>query len=148
MTKKDRLVSILKIIEEKEISNQEELTVELNNMGFDVSQATVSRDVNELNLIKGEGKQRKVKYIKCSIQNQDISQKIIELFKQVTVSFTAVNNLVVVKTLSGNGSATGMAIDAMHFPQIFGTIAGDDTLLIIAKTDSDAENIIKTLKAL
>lgn len=147
MTKKDRLNAICTIIKENEVSTQEELTDKLNGLGFNVSQATVSRDINELDLIKVEGVDRKSVYRKADKVSSDIPQKIKDLFKQITVSIVAANNLIVVKTLNGNGSSAGMAIDQMHIPQILGTIAGDDTLLIVAKTNADAEIIVKILRS-
>lgn len=147
MTKKDRLNLILKLIEENEIGTQEELTELLNSKGLNVSQATISRDIKELNLIKIEGKKIKSKYIKFSA-NDGIPQRIIELFKHVTVSINAVNNLIIIKTLSGNGGAAGMSIDEMHFSQVMGSIAGDDTLLLICKNDADAQIIVKNLRML
>ena len=147
MTKKERLNAICTIICENEISTQEELTEKLNEMGFNVSQATVSRDINELDLIKVEGVDKKSVYRKAGKMNVDIPQKIKDLFKQITVSIVAANNLIVVKTLNGNGSSAGMAIDQMHIPQILGTIAGDDTLLIVAKNNSDAEVVVKVLRS-
>jgi len=148
MKRKERLAVIEKVITEYEISTQEELTVKLNELGFNVSQATVSRDINELDLIKTEGAEKKSVYIKPQKINTEISPKIKELFKQITVSIVSANNLIVVKTLNGNGSSAGMAVDQMRIPQILGTVAGDDTLLIIAKNNSDAETILKILKAI
>ncbi len=147
MTKKERHKMILELINEFEIDTQEELTSRLNEHGCGVSQATVSRDIKELDLIKGAGREKKVKYLKLS-NNIDIPQKIIDLYKHVTLSISFANNLIVIKTLSGNASSAGMAIDAMHFPQVLGTIAGDDVLLIIAKSNSDAETIVKTLRTI
>ncbi len=148
MKRKDRLIAIEKLISEYEISTQEELTKRLNDLGYDVSQATVSRDINELDLIKVEGSGKKSVYMKPQKINTEISPRIKELFRQITVSIVAANNLIVVKTLNGNGSSAGMAIDQMNIPQILGTVAGDDTLLIVAKSDSDAEIILKILKAI
>lgn len=148
MTKKERLAKILEIIDEYEIDTQEELTERLNAVGCNVSQATVSRDINELDIIKGAGRQKKFKYVKIDSYKADIPKKIIDLYKHVTLSISYANNLIVIKTLSGNAGSAGMAIDEMHFPQILGTIAGDDVLLIIAKSNSDAESIVKSLRAL
>lgn len=148
MTKKQRLNAITELISEYEIDTQEELTEKLNEKGYNVSQATVSRDINELNLIKINGIGKKFKYAKGIAETKEIPVKIIELFKQVSISFTCANNLIVLKTITGNAGAAGMAIDHMNFPQILGTIAGDDTLLIIAKTNSDAESIVRQLRNL
>ena len=72
----------------------------------------------------------------------------MSLYRQVTLSISSANNLIVVKTLSGNANTVGMVIDAMHLPQVLGTIAGDDTLLIVAKSNSDAEVVVKILRSI
>ena len=148
MTKKQRLAIIEKLIAEHEVSTQEELTELLISCGYDVSQSTISRDINELNLIKVEGLSKKFKYAKAQAGTDKLTPQIISLFKQVTVSMACVNNLIVIKTLAGNANAAGMAIDGMHLDQVLGTIAGDDTLLVVARSDSDAEIIIKSLRSL
>ncbi len=148
MTKKQRLSIIENLITENEVSTQEELTELLIESGYDVSQSTISRDINELNLIKVEGIQKKFKYAKAETSSEKLTPQIINLFKQVTLSLVCANNLIVIKTLAGNASAAGMAIDEMHLSQVLGTIAGDDTLLVVAKNNTDAEIIIKSLRAL
>ena len=147
MVKHSRHSRILEIIEQENICTQEDLTQRLTQEGFDVSQSTVSRDIKVLNLIKVD-KNGVTKYVATGVSNKTLSPQIINLFKQVTVSIEAANNLIVVKTLSGNASSAGMAIDEMMLPQIIGTVAGDDTLLVIAKTNSDAEYILKSLRTL
>ena len=148
MIKKSRREAIIELISNNDISTQDELTERLIAMGFDVSQATISRDIKELNLIKVEGTNKKYKYAKIDVSKHEISSQLISLFKQITTSIDCANNLIVVKTISGNASAAGMAIDQMKFSQIIGTVAGDDTLLIITKTSSDAEIILKVLRTL
>ena len=148
MSKKLRHDAIINLITKNDVATQEELTAELINMGFDVSQATVSRDIKELNLIKVEGVNKKFKYVKVEVGKSDLSPQIISLFKQITTSIEFANNLIVVKTLSGNASAAGMAIDQMHFSQVLGTVAGDDTVLIVTKSTADAEIVIKGLRSL
>ena len=73
---------------------------------------------------------------------------MISVLKQIMTSVSYANNLVVIKTLSGNAGAAGMAVDGMHLPQILGSVAGDDTLLVIAKSNSDAEIVVKILRNL
>ena len=148
MSKKNRLEKIKELISEYEISTQEELTDLLNKDGFNVSQATVSRDINQLNLVKGEGVSRKSKYISGATSASLVPDKIIDLFKQVTSSIAHVNNLIVIKTLNGNANTAGMAIDKMNFPEVLGTIAGDDTLLMVTKSEADAKFIVKSLRML
>ena len=147
MSKKDRQKTILEVIDGYEIDTQEELTAKLIEMGLKVSQATVSRDINQLNLIKVPGKEKKTRYSINKPVDTKIPQKIIDLFKQVSLSCVAVNNLIVLKTLSGNAGTAGMAIDEMHFSQVLGTIAGDDTLLIITKSNSDAETVMRKIRS-
>lgn len=146
MTKKQRLTAILSLIESEEIGTQEELTERLNSLGHDVSQATISRDINTLNLIKAEGNQKKSKYVRPAEKCKTFSLEAIARFRQITKSIDYANNLIVVKTLSGNGAAVGNVIDEMNIREIMGTVAGDDTLLIVSRSASDAEKIVKTLR--
>jgi transcriptional regulator of arginine metabolism len=105
-------------------------------------------NINELNLIKTEGVNKRFKYITANSSTNNVSAQMINLFKQITVSMTYANNLIVIKTLGGNASSAGMAVDAMHFPQVLGTVAGDDTLLVVTKNNSDAEVVLKSLRLL
>lgn len=145
MIKSERHKIILKIISEQEIGTQEQLTKKINELGYGVSQATISRDIEELNLIKVEGIKNKYKYIVPYIENDKIPQNILDLLKQVTISITDANNLIIIKTLTGNAGTAGMAIDHMHLKEVLGTIAGDDTLLVITKNSSDAQTVVKIL---
>lgn len=148
MKKEIRHRKIFELIKNNKIGTQEELTAKLIEAGCEVSQATVSRDISELNLIKIDCGNKKYKYA-CSIPEKlSLSPQIVSLFKQITVSIESANNLIVLKTLSGNAGTAGMAIDEMHFPQILGTVAGDDTVLIITKTTNDAEVILKSLRTI
>ena len=148
MAKKDRHNAILNLIKESEIDTQEDLTARLVGLGYNVSQATVSRDIAELKLIKGAGIEKKFKYVSVKKDFNSVSSKILNLYKSVVLSVCSANNLIVIKTLSGNASTAGMAIDEMRFSQILGTVAGDDTLLVVAKSNADAELIVKSLRAL
>ena len=148
MAKNDRLEKIKSLITEYEISTQEELTDMLVKAGYNVSQATVSRDINKLNLIKVEGIQKRTKYALGGPEKSAVSDKIIDLFKQITLSIASVNNLIIIKTLNGNGNSAGMAIDKMNFAEVLGTIAGDDTLLVVTKSEADANFIVKSLRML
>ncbi len=148
MIKNLRRQAIIELIKSFDISTQEELTERLTQKGFNVSQATISRDIKELNLIKVEGENKRSKYAIVEDFGAKLSPKLISLFKQITLSIESANNLIVLKTISGNASAAGMAIDEIKFPQIIGTVAGDDTLLIITKTSADAEIVVKGLELL
>ena len=148
MIKKDRHNVILNLINEKEISTQEELTEELVNLGFEVSQSTVSRDINELNLIKAENANKKSVYVKAIDTGLKLSQHKLTMFKQSSLSIESANNLIVVKTLSGHANAVALVVDELTLPQVLGSVAGDDVVLIVAKTNQDAEIIVKSLRSI
>ena len=148
MNKKERLKILLSVIERNPIKTQEELTEKLLNMGVSVSQATVSRDIKELNLIKVDDGNGGNKYAKPVQDVSSASSQVINLFKQIVTSIECANNLIVIKTLSGNAGTAGMVIDEMKLPQVLGTIAGDDTVLIIAKNNADADLVVKSLRVL
>ena len=146
MTKKERQNILLELIGKYEIDTQEELTEKLNERNIAVTQATVSRDINELNLVKVAGKVKKYKYARVEIESDALSEKDINLFREITSSVTCANNLIVVKTLVGNANAAGMIVDKINIPQVLGSIAGDDTLLIVTKSNRDAEIMLQCLK--
>ena len=146
MTKKERQNILLELIGKYEIDTQEELTEKLNERNIAVTQATVSRDINELNLVKVAGKAKKYKYARVEIESDALSEKDINLFREITASVTCANNLIVVKTLVGNANAAGMIVDKINIPQVLGSIAGDDTLLIVTKSNRDAEIMLNRLK--
>jgi transcriptional regulator of arginine metabolism len=147
MATTDRRNAIIKIIEETEIARQEELVESLKNLGYDVTQATISRDIKELGLIKIKGEVKKFKYALPKTEINTINQaKIATLLKTFVVSIKRAQNLVIVKTLEGNGSACGVAIDKLNHDKIVGSIAGDDTVLIVCDNDFDAENMVDILE--
>jgi len=146
MLKKDRHSAILQLIEEQKIYTQEELTLALVNKGYDVSQSTISRDINELNLVKIDSNSEKSYYVRALSTGNQLSPERISLLKHITVSVEYANNLIVVKTLSGNAGSAGMIIDELNFPQVLGCVAGDDVVIIVAKSNDDAEVVSKILK--
>lgn len=139
---------IKRLIRENEISTQEELALALNKEGFSVTQATVSRDIKELGLIKVKAESGTSKYSEPLVRNiHDVSgDRVVTLLKTFLVSIERARNLVVIKTLTGNGSSCGMAIDKLAINGVVGSIAGDDTLLIVTHDDDDAENVVKFIK--
>ena len=141
-----RQAAILEIISGKEIETQEELCSELNKRNYSVTQATVSRDIKELRLFKVAGVEKKYRYAYIDDGNNKISPKMHNLFRECVLSMRSALNQVVIKTLRGNGSNAGMIVDKLNFPEIVGSIAGDDTLLIVTKSNHDAEVMIKRLK--
>ena len=146
MSIEKRRERIKQIIQEVEVNTQGELARLLTVEGYSVTQATVSRDIKELGLIKERGKVLKYKYAEPKTLPFTVSdQKVSTLLNAFIVSVKSSANLIVVKTLEGHASACGMAIDNLAIKGVIGSVAGDDTLLIVAEENSTAqvEQIIK-----
>ena len=140
-----RQAAILEIIGANEIETQEELCAELNKRGYTVTQATVSRDVKDLRLFKVAGVSKKYRYAYIDDGNNKISPKMHNLFRECVLSIQPAMNQVVVKTLRGNGRNAGMIVDKLNLPEIVGSIAGDDTLLIVAASEEKALVVVEKL---
>ena len=140
-----RHAKILELISEREIDTQDELLRCLRESGFEVTQATVSRDIKELRLFKVAGTEKKYKYAYIDEGNNKISPKMHNLFRECVLSMRSAMNQVVIKTLRGNGSNAGMIVDKLNFPEIVGSIAGDDTLLIVAESEEKAKIVVEKL---
>ncbi|HZK58140.1 MAG TPA: arginine repressor [Clostridia bacterium] len=139
---------ILEIIETKEIETQEELSDELKKQGLNVTQATVSRDIKELRLIKilvGDGK---YKYVTLNNQDNILSDRLVKIFKNSIISIDHAGNILVMKTLTGSAQAAAAAIDAAGLDEVVGTIAGDDTIFLLIRDESRMEEIIKHFRKL
>ena len=133
-----RHAKILEIISHKEIETQEELCEELNKLNYVVTQATISRDIKDLHLFKVSGVEKKYRYAYIHDGENEISPKMRSLFRDCVLTVRCAQNLVVVKTLAGNGSNAGTVVDKLNYPEIVGCVAGDDTLLIVCDTNESA----------
>ncbi len=144
-----RQQKILELIKEHDFDTQEELQAKLIECGFNVTQATVSRDIRELGIIKSEGEDGIYKYRAGKDRERgEINGKFSLILRQAVSKVSCANNLIVLKTYTGMGSAAGAAIDAMEISGIIGTLAGDDTLLIIASDNATAEEVTERLNEL
>ena len=137
MLKAARHAKILDIISQKEIETQEELCEELNQRNYVVTQATISRDIKELHLFKVAGIEKKYRYSFMNREEVEISPKMRNLFRESVISIKAAQNIIVVKTLIGNGANAGIVFDKLNYQEVLGTVAGDDTLLVVC-ADNDA----------
>ncbi len=145
--KTDRLNAILKLIDEKCIETQDELVNELNKEGYNVTQATVSRDIRKLNLTKMSynGKQRYVHY--KDIKSGDyLNQKYIRVLREGYVSMDTACNILVIKTVAGMAMAVAAALDALQFKEIVGSIAGDDTIMCAVRSTEEANLLLTRLR--
>ena len=144
-----RQARILELIKQHTVATQEDLQALLKQNGFNVTQATVSRDIRELGIIKSEGSDGVYKYREVKAKEHiEISSKFSLILRQAVRSVAFANNLVVVKTYTGMGSAAGAAVDSMELSGVVGTLAGDDTLLIIAQDNVIAQEITDILNRL
>ena len=147
--KSKRQEALLEIIRRERIDTQEELTNALRAAGYPVTQATVSRDIKELRLIKTLGEDGRYHYAAVrSAATQEVSSKLQTLFRDVVKSVDHACNMVVVKSLAGTAGAVCAAVDSMELPSIVGTLAGDDTIMIVARTEAEAVRLSRTLKDL
>ncbi len=144
--KTKRHLKIFELIKENAISTQEELQSLLKRNGFDVTQATVSRDIKELRLGKSLDATGNYFYrVVGSEQTFSNNEKFINIFKQSVVSLAVCGNLLVVKCMVGMGNAACAALDSMGFEEVVGSIAGDDTIFVAVKDQSIAEKLLDKL---
>ncbi|GIN19945.1 MAG TPA: transcriptional regulator ArgR [Bacillus bacterium] len=141
MSKGRRHLKIREVIGNKEIETQDELVDYLKNQGFNVTQATVSRDIKELHLVKVPLPDGRYKYSLPADQRFNPLQKLKRSLTDSFVSIDNTENLLVLKTLPGNAQAIGALIDNLDWDEIMGCICGDDTCLIICRTRENAEDI-------
>lgn len=144
--KEKRQSEMLRLIAEYDIGTQEELALRLGEAGFDVTQATVSRDIRELKLSKvpvGGGRQ---KYVAFQQEEAFLGDKYSRVLKEGFASMGAAESLLVVKTVSGMAMAVAAALDAMKLSEIAGTIAGDDTIMMAVRTREDTETVMRKIE--
>ena len=143
--KRNRQEAILRVISQYEVETQQELAQRLKEEGFEVKQATVSRDIRDMKLSKmptGEGHQ---KYVRFHNDEKHLSGKYVNVLKEGFVSIDMAQNILVVKTVSGMAMAVAAAIDAMKYPEIVGTIAGDDTIMMAVRTVEDTKSLMNQI---
>ena len=143
--KNARQTQIIRLIEKYHIETQEELADRLNESGFQVTLATVSRDIRELHLIKVSDGQGKSRY--SIIQNDvgHLSKKYSRVLKDAYVSMDTAGNLLVMKTVPGMAMAAAAALDSLGWPEILGCIAGDDTIMCAIHSPQDAKVVMGKL---
>jgi len=144
--KRQRHEVVVDLINRYDIETQEELAAYLKQEGFDVTQATVSRDIRELKLSKvstGNGKQ---KYIIMKGEDGELGDKYIRVLRDGFVSMNMAQNILVIKTVQGMAMAVAAALDAMKLPEIVGCIAGDDTIFAAIRTTDDTRAVMDKLQ--
>ncbi len=145
MLKSARHAKILEIISQKEIETQEELCAELIKQNYVVAQATISRDIKDLNLFKVSGVEKKYRYAHIRESVGNVSPKMKSLFTDCVLGVQAAQNIVVIKTLPGNGNNAGIVIDKLNYTEIIGSVAGDDTLFAVCENSEKAAFVVEKI---
>lgn len=135
--KADRHAKILDLINQFDIETQEELAERLNQTGYKVTQATVSRDIRELKLTKISVAGGRQKYAVMRAQSSEMDEKYLRILRDGFVSMDMAQNILVIRTVAGMAMAVAAAMDAMHWPEIAGCIAGDDTIMCAIRSVDD-----------
>ncbi len=143
-----RQKKIIELINKYDIDTQQELAQRLIDEGFEVTQATVSRDIRELNLTKIAVDGNKQKYDIPASTMTSINAKYMGVLKDGIVSIECAGNIIVIKTISGMAMAVGAALDAVNHEEIIGTIAGDDTLMCVVKNANNCQSVKDYLEKL
>ena len=113
---------------------------------FNVTQATISRDVKDLKLYKVAGTTKKYKYASFDSYVDSVTNRMTNLFKGCVLAIKSANNLILIKTMRGNGSTVGVFVDSLNIDAILGSVAGDDTLLIIVDSNDHTAEVVEVLK--
>lgn len=141
MNKGQRHIKIREIISNNEIETQDDLVDQLKSDGYNVTQATVSRDIKELHLVKVPLQDGRYKYSLPADQKFNPQQKLKRMLTDSFISIDQAGNLVVMKAMPGNANAIAVLIDNLDWNELMGTICGDDTILIICRTENDGQNV-------
>lgn len=135
-----RQAEILRIIADTEVETQEQLLDELSRRGIQATQATISRDIKQLHLIKELTGKGTYKYVVSGRKaSMNIAERLRTIFRESVTSFDCAQNIVVINTMPGLASAAAAALDGMEIQEMVGSLAGDDTAILIMRTTSDAE---------
>lgn len=140
--KRQRQAKILELVNEKHIETQEMLADILNREGFQVTQATVSRDIRELQLTKTVTTEGRQKYESPKGIAKDINEKYLRVLREGYVSADIAQNILVIKTVAGLAMAVAAALDALQWPEVVGCIAGDDTIMCAIRTAEAAKSVM------
>lgn len=143
--KAHRQMKIREIITSNEIETQDDLAIELGKSGLTVTQATISRDIKEMHLMKVPLPDGRYKYSLPSDQKFNPAQKLKRALNDNFLSIDFADNLIVMKSLPGTANAIGIQVDNLEWPGIMGTICGDDTILLICRSKEHSQDIVNQI---
>ncbi len=143
--KTKRQLKIVELVKNKSIETQEDLLSMLRSEGFAATQATISRDIRELRLVKSLGADGKYRYAAPTQENPDMPSKFLTMFNDAVISIDCAMNIVCLHCHTGMAQAVCASMDSMHFENVVGTLAGDDTIFVLCKDIENAEYLVTTL---
>ena len=141
--KAKRQALIREIVEAQSIQTQEELAEALRAHGMGVTQATVSRDIREMHLLKVLAEDGSYRYATMEKSDSGMNDRLIRMLSDSVVEMNSANNLIVIHTLPGSAHVAAEAIDNLKWPETIGTIAGDNTILVIVRTNEEVDAVMK-----
>lgn len=144
--KRNRHEAILSLVEKEELGTQEELMCRLHELGYNVTQATVSRDIKALKLVKSPVENGRYKYSAAKNENEDMSQKFFSILTHSVTGADYAGNMVVVKCISGMAGAACEAIDNLIEKGVVGTLAGDNTFFVLCRDEKSAGDFCEKIK--
>lgn len=146
--KAKRQALIREIVEAQSIQTQEELAEALRAHGMVVTQATVSRDIREMHLLKVLAEDGSYRYATMEKSDSGMNDRLIRMLSDSVVEMNSANNLIVIHTLPGSAHVAAEAIDSLRWPETIGTIAGDNTILVIVRTNEEVDTVMKRFRGI
>ena len=146
--KANRQALIRELVESQVIQTQEELAERLRERGMVVTQATVSRDIKEMHLLKVLSEGGVYRYATMDKGEQGVGDRLIRMLSDSVLDVASANNLIVVRTLSGSAHVAGEALDSLKWPEVLGTIAGDNTILVIVRSNEEVDAVLRRFAAI
>ena len=139
---------ILELIENNEIETQEKLASVLREFGYEVTQATVSRDIKELQLVKTLSPSGKYKYSVSSSEDGPVPERLVEIYRSTVRSIAKSGNIILLKCISGCANAAGEALDTTDLKHVIGSVAGDNTLLLVIDDPANSDEVVDFLQSM
>ena len=143
-----RQALIREIVDTQSIQTQEELADALREHGMVVTQATVSRDIKEMHLLKVLSEEGGYRYATMDKSEQGMNERLIRMLSDSVVDMSSANNLIVIHTLPGSAHVAGEAVDSLRWPEVLGTIAGDNTILVIVRSNEDVDAVLRRFRGI
>lgn len=146
--KAKRQALIREIVENQSIQTQEELAEALRAHGMVVTQATVSRDIKELHLLKVLAEDGGYRYATMDKSEQGMNDRLIHMLADSVLDMQSANNLIVIHTLAGSAHVAGEAVDSLKWPEVLGTIAGDNTILVVVRSNEEVDTVLRRFRGI